>query len=89
MLGNGTALIVYGITRRDIPLSALASTWLPIGLSFLVVFVVLFGAGLAMAEGGDNLIGGILLLAGYFALPARSMLRLLAGFWNKIQPIDF
>ncbi len=83
MLGSGTALIVYGSTRRDIPLRTLASTWLPIGVPFLLAFVVLFGAGLTVAEDGDNVVGGVLLLAGYLALPAKSVFRLLTGFRNK------
>ena len=88
ILCSGTALIVYGSTRRDVPLRTLASTWLSIGVPFLLAFVVLFGAGLAAAEGGDNVLGGVLLLAGYLALPARSIFRLLAGFWNRDNSVD-
>lgn len=81
MLAAGSAMVFYGSTRRNIPFRTLAGTWLPIGIPFLAVFVVLFGVGLAVAEDGDNVIGGALLLAGYLALPTRSVFRLLAGIW--------
>ncbi|MBT3943229.1 MAG: hypothetical protein HOC77_07275 [Chloroflexi bacterium] len=80
MLASGGALVVYGGARRDVPFRKLASTWLPIGIPYLLAFAVLFGVGLALAEDGDNLIGGALLLGGYLALPARSVFRVLAGF---------
>ena len=79
MLVSGVALVAYGNTRRDIPFRGLAVTWLPIGLPFLMAFVVLFGAGLAVAEDGDNFLGGALLIAGYVNLPARSVFRLVTG----------
>jgi len=83
MLASGAALVVYGSSRRDIPFPGVATTWLPIGVPFLAAFVVLFGAGLAIAEGGDNVLGGALLVAGYLSLPARSVIRTMTAFRIK------
>ena len=83
MVVSGTTLIVYGSTRRVIPFRGLATKWLPIGVPFLAVFVVLFGTGLAIAEDGDNVVGGALLVAGYLSLPARSIFRFVMGVRNR------
>lgn len=79
LLLSGVVLVVYGSARRDLPFRRLATAWLPIGLPFLLAFIVLFGAGLAVAEGGNTSVGVTLLTAGYLALPARSVYRLLWG----------
>lgn len=83
MVVSGTALVVYGSKRRVIPFRGLVTKWLPIGVPFLVAFIVLFGTGLAIAENGDNVVGGVLLIAGYLSLPARSVFRTLAAFRIK------
>ena len=83
MVVSGTTLIVYGSTRRVIPFRGLAIKWLPIGVPFLAAFVVLFGTGLAIAEDGDNVVGGALLIAGYLSLPARSVFQLVIGLRNR------
>ena len=77
LLLSGAALVVYGSARRDIPLRGLATAWLPIGVPFLLAFIALFGAGLAVAQDGNDAVGIALLTAGYLALPARSVYRLL------------
>lgn len=79
LLLSGVVLVVYGSARRDLPFRGLATAWLPIGLPFLLAFIVLFGAGLAVAEDGNDGVGIVLLIAGYLALPARSVYRLLAA----------
>ncbi|MDA1257306.1 MAG: hypothetical protein O3C10_05615 [Chloroflexi bacterium] len=80
---TGGALVVYGMARTDLPFRRLAITWLPVGAPFLLIFLVLFGAGLAVAESGAVGVGIVLLISGYVALPSRSAFRFLEAVGRR------
>ena len=72
---SGSVLVVYASTNRRLPLRALVETWflmLPIQLA---VFLVFFGAGLAVAEYGNLIIGILLTTAGYGTFSAQTIFK--------------
>ncbi len=72
---NGLLLVVYASITRRLPLRTLVQTWLPVPSIQLVIYLVLFGAGLALAENGNATAGIVLLAAGYVTLSAKTLLK--------------
>ncbi len=72
---SGSLLVVYAITSRDLPFRNYVETWLPMPPIQLVIFLVLWGAGLAFAENGSSLMGIVLITAGYGTFSAQSILK--------------
>ena len=76
---SGGALVLYGSLRQDVPFRKLASTWLPINPLLLVIFLVLFGSGVGLAETGRDEAGIALMTVGYVSLGVKSALRVFDG----------
>ncbi len=72
---SGSLLVVYAIVTRHLPFRTYVETWLPMPPIQLVIFLVLWGAGLALAENGSSLTGFVLITAGYGTFSAQSILK--------------
>lgn len=72
---NGSLLIVYASTNRRLPLRTLVHNWSPVPSIQLVIFLVLLGVGLGLAESGNSIAGIFLIVAGYATLSAQTFLK--------------
>ena len=72
---SGSVLVVYASINRRLPLRALVETWFPMLPIQLAVFLVFFGAGLAVAEYGNLIIGILLTTAGYGTFSAQTIFK--------------